>query len=650
MELNRNIYHIFYSSTLFVRCADGGDWNGDGKTEIGLKRDSSYYLDYNGNGKWDGSVTDRLNNMGKPTDTGISGDWNHDGATEIGLRRGSAFYLDYSGNGKWDGATTDRYYTMGQSTDLPVTGDWNRDGTTEIGVFRPSSHGFYLDTSGNGAWGTGDTLYSFGQTGDQPVAEDWNNDGKTEIGVFRDGHSWLLDSSGDGAWGPGDTLHDFGTSGDIPIVGNWQDVPASAAPVADFTGTPLTGPAPLNVQFTDTSTGSPTSWSWDFGDGGTAITQNPSHPYAAAGTYDVSLTAGNGAGSNATVKGGYVVVTETCPYTCDITDPPNIDFGIDNVTFPSESGVWRRANCYDNALIRWAVAGESSSFYATLSPWIWKQKLCCPNPGHSFAVDSPYNKPIYIAGVKNMELTPVFTHAIDAEYLTSGNASESVWQDWRFFNYDSRNILIGDWQIPVSTSDWTQIWIRSVDVLPGEGQYDGRIWRTFYIAPNKSVFLHPANYYTESYAMSQSGKLQVNQQIVPDELNQVIKSMNNNKFFTLNKWEFNPENNELTVYAHDIKDQRAINDFQNISVGKYTIQMVYDKEFENNRADVRQQLVQFRNNPDYQIAGISMVTDRINDPPGNYAELWVYKSTPENKKLDNTVIQEWEILVYPIST
>ena len=102
------------------------------------------------------------------------------------------------------------------------------------------------------------------------------------------------------------------------------------APVAAFTATPLTGPAPLTVNFTDTSTGSPASWSWVFGDGQTSTVQNVTHTYGAAGTYDVRLTAANAGGSNMTVKAGYVVVTAPEPevYTFSITnvfDPPGTD-------------------------------------------------------------------------------------------------------------------------------------------------------------------------------------------------------------------------------------------------------------------------------------------------------------------------------------
>ncbi len=62
-------------------------------------------------------------------------------------------------------------------------------------------------------------------------------------------------------------------------------------PIANFSANPTEGDAPLLVSFTDTSSGVPTSWSWNFGDGETSSTQNPTHTYDEAGTYTVSLTA-----------------------------------------------------------------------------------------------------------------------------------------------------------------------------------------------------------------------------------------------------------------------------------------------------------------------------------------------------------------------
>lgn len=94
-------------------------------------------------------------------------------------------------------------------------------------------------------------------------------------------------------------------------------------PGANFTGSPTSGNAPLTVQFTDTSSGSPTSWSWNFGDGGTSTLQNPSHTYNAANTYSVTLTASNGGGSNTFTRTNYITVTASTPApTANFTGSP----------------------------------------------------------------------------------------------------------------------------------------------------------------------------------------------------------------------------------------------------------------------------------------------------------------------------------------
>jgi hypothetical protein len=85
--------------------------------------------------------------------------------------------------------------------------------------------------------------------------------------------------------------------------------PPGGGPAAAFTATPTSGDAPLDVTFADASTGSPTSWSWAFGDGATSTARNPSHRYTAAGTYTVTLTVGDGAGrTDAEVRTGLITV------------------------------------------------------------------------------------------------------------------------------------------------------------------------------------------------------------------------------------------------------------------------------------------------------------------------------------------------------
>ncbi|MDD3092402.1 MAG: PKD domain-containing protein, partial [Methanoregulaceae archaeon] len=68
---------------------------------------------------------------------------------------------------------------------------------------------------------------------------------------------------------------------------------ARIIPVASFTADPTIGFVPLSVDFTDTSTGDPINWDWEFGDGGTDTVQNPTHLYEVVGNYTVNLTVCN---------------------------------------------------------------------------------------------------------------------------------------------------------------------------------------------------------------------------------------------------------------------------------------------------------------------------------------------------------------------
>ena len=95
---------------------------------------------------------------------------------------------------------------------------------------------------------------------------------------------------------------------------NWSlDDGLASSPVAAFSGTPLSGAAPLSVAFTDASTNTPTSWLWErTSDGSTwstfSTSQNPTASFS-AGTWGVRLTATNAGGSDGETKLAYVVVT-----------------------------------------------------------------------------------------------------------------------------------------------------------------------------------------------------------------------------------------------------------------------------------------------------------------------------------------------------
>ena len=84
-----------------------------------------------------------------------------------------------------------------------------------------------------------------------------------------------------------------------------------AVPIAGFSGTPTSGSKPLNVAFTDASTGNVSSYAWNFGDGNTSLLRNPSHLYTTAGSYTVNLTVTGPGGSDFENKINYITVTNT---------------------------------------------------------------------------------------------------------------------------------------------------------------------------------------------------------------------------------------------------------------------------------------------------------------------------------------------------
>ncbi|MFL5787765.1 MAG: PKD domain-containing protein [Flavisolibacter sp.] len=87
---------------------------------------------------------------------------------------------------------------------------------------------------------------------------------------------------------------------------------------ANFTANVTSGCAPLIVNFTDQSTGNPTGWSWDFGNGATSTLQNPSTTYFYEGSYNVRLTITTSRGTNTITRTQYI----------SIYGKPNVNFKV----------------------------------------------------------------------------------------------------------------------------------------------------------------------------------------------------------------------------------------------------------------------------------------------------------------------------------
>jgi len=234
-----------------------GDFNGDGVDEVAIYYNGRWFLDLNGNGRWDDE--DLWAQLGDEFDLPVTGDWNGDGKDDIGIF-GPAWlgdpralavehglpdlhnftvpvarpknvppelrdatdglrYLQRTPNGDMRADVIDHVFHYGNSEHVPVAGDWTGDGIRNIGIFRNGT--WCLDADGNGRWTEGDWTVKFGRAGDLPVVGDFNGDGSDEIGVFRSGQ-WIIDINGNRQMDAHDKVFQMGEAGDLPVAGDWN--------------------------------------------------------------------------------------------------------------------------------------------------------------------------------------------------------------------------------------------------------------------------------------------------------------------------------------------------------------------------------------------------------------------------------------------
>ena len=75
---------------------------------------------------------------------------------------------------------------------------------------------------------------------------------------------------------------------------------------ASFMASPLSGRIPLRIQFIDTSIGQPTTWAWNFGDGGYSYQKNPIYAFTKKGVYSVRLTISKSGKMSTAYKSRYI--------------------------------------------------------------------------------------------------------------------------------------------------------------------------------------------------------------------------------------------------------------------------------------------------------------------------------------------------------
>jgi len=172
------------------------------------------------------------------------------------------------------------YITVHQDVSIslsmtPATGEFNADGTASVTA----------------------------NTGSAPFEYFWSNDGNTaNISGLLPGEYCVTVEDDNGC-----------------IADNCITITYSGQAYADFEADETEGCSPLTVQFTDLSTGSPISWTWNFGDGSTSYEQNPLHTYTLQGTYDVLLVAIYADGSDSQYFSEYIIVNSSPELTFEVT-------------------------------------------------------------------------------------------------------------------------------------------------------------------------------------------------------------------------------------------------------------------------------------------------------------------------------------------
>ena len=231
----------------------------------------------------------------------------HDGSTRTPA---GTWITEIEENLDWQAANDPCALELGDGWRLPTSNEW-------------------YNVSTNGEWA------------------DWNGPWNSSLKIHAAGH--LLDSDGDltdrGDWGfywsssqRYDHTNGYYLRFNVDYCGNGYNYNSKAYGFSircirgegtvglnsNFSASPLEGQAPLNVQFTDESTGNPTIWKWDFQNDGVyeSFIQNPSFTYNEPGDYNVQLIVVNSTDSDTLLIINYITVTLAAPEICIVTVTP----------------------------------------------------------------------------------------------------------------------------------------------------------------------------------------------------------------------------------------------------------------------------------------------------------------------------------------
>jgi glucose/arabinose dehydrogenase/PKD repeat protein len=173
-----------------------------------------------------------------------------------------------------------------------------------------------------------------------------------------------------------------------------RNTSANQPPTAVIAGTPITGAAPLSVSFSSAGSadpeGQPISYRWDFGDGTTSTQADPSHTYAASGSYTVRLTTSDG--TLETVSEPLVITAGSPPVPRILTPTDGSTFRAGDVIGYSGDATDSEDGALAPSALNWKVVFHHDSHIHPVLDGATggSGSVTIPTTGHSFKGDTSY--------------------------------------------------------------------------------------------------------------------------------------------------------------------------------------------------------------------------------------------------------------------
>lgn len=218
---------VLFGSTVYTPLV--GDWDGDGRTDVGVfdKSIAKFFLRTNNGIVQEIQLADFIGKNCTP----LAGDWDGDGDDTIGvfcpLPSDPLHGNIYLRNTNTSGPNDIPVFGFGESTDAFVVGDWDGDGKDSVSAFRPSTAQWFLKNSvGDWMW---QSEFYYGRPNWKPLVGDWNNDGIDTVGVYDPNTNIMRLRNVNGVSAlfgaaAGDvTMFRLGGPDSIPFGGDWDD-------------------------------------------------------------------------------------------------------------------------------------------------------------------------------------------------------------------------------------------------------------------------------------------------------------------------------------------------------------------------------------------------------------------------------------------